>query len=94
MASSEYLSGLGAPAKPGDKLTDVLTARRINALTEGTRALTRGDNLAQGPGILLKKSPVGVIISAAPQRLHRVLSPSKSQSPRTLRQHPRKSMRR
>ena len=49
------------PVKAGDDLYAVVTAARINAIQEAIKGLMRGDNLANGPGILINKIGSGQI---------------------------------
>lgn len=64
MALSESLNSLGDPVRPGDSVKGSVTAGRINGIISAIRALARGDNLINGPGILLKRSPAGVTITS------------------------------
>jgi hypothetical protein len=66
MPLSEYLAAMGENVQPGDRLLDVLTSRRLNAIMDAVRALAAGGNLVQGPGIIAKRNPTGVVLKVAP----------------------------
>ena len=49
---------------PGTKLTDALTATRLNAIQDAIKALARGENLKAGPNTTIKRNLSGVSIAA------------------------------
>lgn len=60
---SDYLKQLGEPVRPGQALTSVLTAGRINGILLAIRALASGENIRTGPGLRRSATSSSVIIS-------------------------------
>lgn len=54
-----HLKAIGDPIRPGQRVSEVLTAERINGLMGAIWALVRGDNIYTGPGSNMRKRSVG-----------------------------------
>lgn len=53
---------MGDNIRSGQRLFDVLTSRRVNAMMDAIRGLARGDNLVAGTGVLLSRSTSNVVV--------------------------------
>lgn len=62
---SDILGSL-TPVKPGDDVADVASAKRMNAIQDAIRALTRGDNINSGPNIRKFTQDGFVLLSGQP----------------------------
>lgn len=61
---SNFLRAMGEDVRPGQRVGDVLTASRLNGILGAVRAIARGQNIRSGPGILLRETGDGVIITS------------------------------
>lgn len=62
---NDYLRELKT-VKPGDDVSDVACAARMNAIQESIKCLVRGDNINSGPNILKKTQGGFVTLSGSP----------------------------
>jgi hypothetical protein len=58
----QYLKDLNK-CRPGQKISDVLTAKFINAIVDAIHGLARGENIIPSPNLLLKKGDGWVSLS-------------------------------
>jgi hypothetical protein len=58
----QYLKDL-TKCRPGQKMSDVLTAKFINSIVDAIHGLARGENIIPSPNLLLKKGDGWVSIS-------------------------------
>lgn len=61
---TELLRTMGDPVRPGQPLSEALTAARLNAIMGAIRALAAGENLSSGLNVRMTKGPGGVTIGA------------------------------
>lgn len=61
---SANLKTMGDNVRPGQRLTDAITASRLNAIMDAIRALARGDNLIAGDGLRKAAVSEGVMLTA------------------------------
>ncbi len=61
---SKHLKAMGDLIRPGQRVAEVMTAERLNAMMLAIRGLARGDNIVSGLGVRSRGVAEGVMLSA------------------------------
>lgn len=61
---SNHLRAMGEDIRPGQRVSEVLTASRLNGILGAIRGIARGENIRSGRGILLRQTGDGVVLTS------------------------------